>query len=111
MYKEYTHFLSENEGKAIVLAMRVDGAAFADSKEVQAMEDECELRVKGKKLQLVGHFPPTRTDPYLRLVFPRMLGPKDTQLEFELYIPGVQDRYREVFFKLSDLKFRGKVEY
>jgi hypothetical protein len=110
-YQEYANFLSDNEGKVIVLAMRADRKAFADPKEVQAMEDECELRVKGKKLPLIGHFPPTATDPYLRLVFARMVGPDEDQLQFMLYIPGVPDRYREAFFKLSDLKFHGKVEY
>ena len=110
-YAEYADFLAENEDKVIVLAMRADPAAFAHADEVKTMEDECELRLKGRKLHLTGHFPPTISDPFLRLVFPRMLSPEDTQLQFMLYIPGVRDRYREAFFKLKDLMYKGKAEF
>ena len=49
-------------------------------------------------------------DPYLRLVFPRQIGPKDKTIEFDLYLPGVPDSYRIAEYVIKEMMYRGKLE-
>jgi len=74
------------------------------------MEEESILKVGKKKYQMTGHFPPTPADPYLRLVFPRPIGPNDKSLVFELYLPGVGNTYRTVEFRIKELGYKGTPE-
>ncbi|HUQ92205.1 MAG TPA: hypothetical protein VM120_11040 [Bryobacteraceae bacterium] len=107
---EYEIFLSENEGKVIVLAVRNPNLlALAEDAEVKRMEEESILKVGKKKLKMSGHFPPAEFDPVLRMVFPK---PAEAvkELNFELYIPGVTGPYRQAVFKLKDLNYQGKPE-
>jgi hypothetical protein len=109
--EEYRDFLRENQGKQIVLAVALpDRKALEDPVEVRRMEEECVLKVGRKKYQMTGHFPPGKTDPYLRLVFPRAVTVADRSLVFELYVPGLPSPYRRVEFRVQDLAYRGAVE-
>jgi len=68
------------------------------------------LKVGRKKYKITGQFPPTPMDPYLRLVYPREVGPNDKSLVFELYLPGVGRTYQIVEFRMKELLYRGKPE-
>jgi hypothetical protein len=64
----------------------------------------------GKKTyKIVGHFPPTKDDPVLRLVFPREAESTDKNVIFHLYLPGVPFPERELEFRVKDLIYHGKL--
>jgi hypothetical protein len=109
--QEYEEFLRDNQGRYIVLAVQLSSpGALADPKEVSRMEEESFLRVDRKKIKMTGHFPPTASDPYLRLVFPRAIEPGTKSVVFDLYLPSVPSPYRQVEFWLRDLLWKGKPE-
>ncbi|MDX2154295.1 MAG: hypothetical protein SFV54_26375 [Bryobacteraceae bacterium] len=109
---DFTDFLSAHEGKAIILAIRIDNPlALSDGEESRRMESESVLRVGRRKHKLIGHFPPSREDPFLRLAFPRDVPPAERKLTFELYVPGASYPYRVIEFVLKDLAWRGAPAY
>ncbi len=108
---DYRDFLRENPGKYIVLAVALpDPQALADVRESHRMEEECRLRIGRRKHNLAGHFPPTPSDPYLRLIFPRTIDSDTKILRFELYLPSVPAPYRNVEYRLQDLLYKGSPE-
>jgi hypothetical protein len=108
---EYADFLRDNEGKYIVLAVRLPSPKlFADAAEVKRMEEECVLKVGPKKYKMTGHFPPSPSDAWMRLVFPRVVTHADKSFRFELYIPAVQDPYRFAEFRVADMMYKGRLE-
>lgn len=106
MTLEYRAWLRENRAAAIVLAVAVPKSG----EDTQRMEDECVMRVGRKKFKMIGHFPPTGKDPYLRLAFPREVKAADKSVAFELYLPGVAMPYRAVEFRIKDMMVNGKLE-
>lgn len=109
---EYEAFLRENQGRVIVLAVRLAQLpALEHEAERRRMEQDCVLRVGRRKYRLTGHFPPTPDDPCLRLVFPRQAGPADKTLRFDLYLPGVPHPDRWAEFRFSRMKYRGETAY
>jgi len=112
LHEDYELFLRENAGKVIVLAVKSSVAEFsADEAEVKRMEEESVLKVGRRKYKLSGHFPPSRTDQYLRLIFPREVKADDKALDFQVYVPGLSSPFREARFPLKDLQYKGKLEY
>lgn len=110
-FREYKAYLEENHGKIIVVAVRIDKPlALLDAAESRAMEEQSFLKAGRKKFKIQGHFPPTDTDPMLRLVFPRVVGEHDKDISFELYVPGVPGQYRQASFPLKALRFKGELE-
>ena len=108
---EFVEFLSKDRGKSIVLAVAYpDQRPLADAAEAKKMEEESILRIGRKKYHMTGHFPPTPSDPYLRMVFPRELGRTDKSLVFELYLPGTGSGYGMAEFRLKELVYRGNAE-
>jgi hypothetical protein len=108
---EYRLWLEDNRATQIVVAIRMaTNQGLLDDREVRRMEDESVLRVGKKKLKMTGHFPPSASDPYLRLAFPREVQLSDKTLAFDLYLPGVSAPFRTVEFKLKDMQVRGKLE-
>lgn len=109
--EEYREFLKAQKEKPIVLTIHFpDPLALADGALSRRMEEECVMKIGRKKYKMTGHFPPAPDDPYLRLVFPRAVGPKDKIIEFELYLPGAPDPYRTVEYELKNLVYKGKLE-
>jgi hypothetical protein len=107
---EYGAFLEKDHGEHIVLAIAYrDPRPLADANEARRMEEESVLQVGKKKYKITGQFPPTPSDPYLRLVYPRKVTPADKSLVFDLYLPGVSG-YHTVEFRLKELLYRGKPE-
>jgi len=110
-YDEYRQLLAENPGKYIVLAVRLPHPdALSDPNESNRMESETYLQVGKRKEKLVGHFPPTPSDPMLRLIFPQAVEPGDKVFRLELYLPSVPAPYRRVEFYLKELLYQGKPE-
>lgn len=111
-WQEYRDYLAENAGKSIVVAMRaLKSESYLDNSEVKRMEDESYLKIGKRKYRVTGHFPPSSTDPFARLVFPREVRPGDKNLLFELYIPGSGSPYRRAEFVLKELVYRGQPAY
>ena len=109
---DYRDYLRANPGKHIILAIRMPPLEdLVDTSERRKMEQECVMKVGRKTIQIVGHFPPTRSDPYLRLLFPRVVDPVNNTISFELYIPSVKKPYRTVAFFLKEMKYKGSLEY
>jgi hypothetical protein len=111
-WDEYREYLLANGGRYIVLAIRVlNPESFLDNSETRHMEDDSYLRAGKRKLKVAGHFPPSSSDPYVRLVFPRELPPGDRSLKFDLYVPGAGSPYRQVEFSLKEMVYRGRPSY
>jgi hypothetical protein len=111
LYEEYIAFLEEDAGKSIILSIRMnDRSGMESGAETGRMEEMSTLRAGKAKLKLSGHFPPSSSDPYLRLVFPRQIPEDAKSLVFEVYLPGIPLPHRRVQFDLKEMKFRGKLE-
>lgn len=110
LLEEYLDFLKDNPGRYIILAVFVAVPQYLTEKRTHEMEDKCFLRVGKRKYRMVGHFPPTQWDPYLRLVFPRDIQPDDQTLSFDLYLPGVPAPFRSVDFPIKSLIYNGQPE-
>jgi hypothetical protein len=109
--EEYRLWIEDNRPSQIILAIQIpDQKSFSDQKEVRQMEKECVMLVGKKKIQMTGHFPPSPTDPYLRLAFPRRAQGTDKVVGFDLYLPGVTVPFRHVEFVLKDLLVNGRLE-
>jgi hypothetical protein len=109
--EEFADFLKENEGNYIVLAVPAPNPkVFEDAAEVKRIEEECVLKVGKKKYKMTGHFPPSPSDAWLRLVFPRVVTEADKSFRFELYIPWITDPYRFAEFQVKDLMYKGRLE-
>lgn len=109
--EEYPEFLRENEGEYIVLAVQVrDNSILEDPLEFKRLQDQCILKVGGKRYNMVGHFAPSPADAMLRLVFPRVVTAADKRFRFELYIPGTKFPYSFAEFRVDELKFKGGLE-
>ncbi len=107
---DYAAYLSENREKAIVLAIPYRSAnSLGNPDEVHSLEEESVMVVARRTYKLIGYFPPTRSDPVLRLVFPREVQPTDKSVVFRLYLAGISFPEREVQFRVKDLMYHGKL--
>ncbi len=110
--REYFDFLEENRDRYIVLAVRIPLPQYLlTRKATKKMEERCVMIAGGRRYRIVGHFPPTAADRYLRLVFPRIEAPAGGAIEFNLYVPGVPLPFRRVRFEVDRLKYRGRPEF
>jgi len=109
--EDYREFLRYEAAKHIVIAISGTTAeAMSNGDETRMMEKECVMKVGRKKYKMTGHFPPSSGDPYLRLIFPRMVTDSDKEIVFQVYVPGAVPPYREALFKVRELYHRGKLE-
>lgn len=108
---DYLTYLSENRDKHLVLAIPYDKVTqMQKADESRKMESETMMMIGRKSYKMIGHFPPTPSDPVLRLVFPREVQPTDKKVVFRLYLPGVEFPEREAEFQVKELLYRGKLE-
>jgi hypothetical protein len=109
--EEYRQLLEDNPGKYIVLAVRVARPEFLENeRELKTMEEKCVLRFGRARHRIVGHFPPTPADPYLRLVFPQAVTGTEREFSFELYLPGVPMPFRQLLFEVGPMRSKGSLE-
>jgi hypothetical protein len=107
---DYVGYVTENGEENFVLAVsypRLSGLGNAE--EEKRMEDECAMIVGHRTYHIVGHFPPTVSDPVLRLVFPRRVKESDKAIDFVLYLAGLPFPERQVEFRTKDLQFHRKL--
>ena len=100
---EFNEYADKHAGNVIILAVVCDPNALADGQDARKLEEESYLKVGKKKFKLMGHFPPTPSDPLLRLIFQRDVEAKAKLLEFEFYLPGGPSPYRQVSYKIAEL--------
>ncbi len=108
---DYLDYLRDNRENAFILGIPYSKpAAFDNAEDERRMQTESRMKIGKKTYRILGHFPPTPSDPVFRLVFPREVKPTDKTIEFQLYVPGVPFPEREVLFYVKDLLFHNKVE-
>ena len=108
---DYLTYLSQNRDTHFVLAVTYpERARLGKAEEERRLENETVMRVGGKDYPISGHFPPTPSDPVLRLIFPREVRTTDKRVVFRLYLPGINFPDRELEFTVKDLMYRGKLE-
>jgi len=108
--EEYRAWLEDNRVTQIVVAVRIaNNKGFFDEKEMHSMEEESVMHVGRKKFKMTGHFPPSASDPYLRMAFPREVTASDKTVSFDLSLPGVEMPFRQIEFKVKDLMVGGKL--
>ncbi len=111
MADDYSAFLQDYPGQYIVVAAQLQRPEFLERpEELRRMEENSFLVVRKERHGLVGHFPPTPGDPYLRLVFPRAVRRTDRLFYFDLYLPGVRKPFRRLVFDVGELSYRGRLE-
>ncbi len=108
---DYVDFLRDNRGTQIVLAIRLPNwDPDADPADTRRMQQESVLRISRRQFKMTGYFPPSPSDPYLRLAFPKEIAVGDKALLFELYVPGVPHPMRELEFRFKELRYHGRLE-
>jgi hypothetical protein len=111
MKEEYRVWLQDHRASQIVLAISAGkNQQLSDESEIRRMEEQSVMIVGRKKYKMIGHFPPSEGDPYLRLAFPREVTVNDKMVTFELYVPGVGAPFRSAEFKVKDMIVKGKLE-
>jgi hypothetical protein len=107
---DYAAYVTEHRAEVVVLAIAYPALkALGDAAQNRRMEEESLLKVGRATYHLVGHFPPTPSDPVLRLVFPRVVKESDKDADFELYLAGLPFPEREAVFRVKDLTYHGKL--
>jgi hypothetical protein len=112
---DYSYFLFRNREDHFVLAISLPSAAaglkgLKKAGEEHRMLEESEMLVGAKSYRMTGYFPPTDSDPVLRLVFPREVKLSDKFVLFRLYLPGMDFPDREIQFRVKELAYHGKLE-
>jgi len=108
---DYLDYLSQHRDDSIVLAVTYPTlAGLGQAEETKQMEEESLMVIGRKEYKILGHFPPTPSDPVLRLIFPRMVRPSDKTVLFRLYLAGIKFPEREIEFRVKDLMYQGKLE-
>lgn len=107
---EYLEYLDQHKGEVIALSAPLDPNALADGQEAKQFEEQTMMKAGKKKHKMMGHFPPTPSDPVVRMLFPRDVDAKTKQLEFDLYVPGTGSPYRSVYYKLAEMMVGGQLE-
>ena len=108
---DYLEYLRDNRQQNLVLAITYPTlAGMGEAKESKKMEEESVMVIGKKTYHLVGHFPPTPSDPVLRMVFPRAVKATDKTVIFRLYLGGLNFPEREVEFRVRELTYQGKLE-
>ena len=108
---DYLEYLRDHRDDSFVLAVTyptLAGLGHAD--ESKRMEEETAMWIGRKEYKILGHFPPTPSDPVLRLIFPRVVKSTDKSALFRLYLAGLNFPEREVEFRIKDLTYQGKME-
>ena len=108
---DYQDYLRDNREANFVLAIPYPSlAGLGVAREMKRLEEETAMLVGRKTYGIEGYFPPTPSDPVLRIVFPRRVELSDKTVVFRLYLPGVKLPEREVEFRVKDMVYRGKLE-
>jgi len=109
-WDEFQEFLERDTAKYIVLAVAIPAEATREASEMSLMENQSVMKLGKQKTKMSGYFPPSPTDPYTRLIFPRAGTEKAKELVFELFLPGTGTPYRQVYYPTKGMNYRGRLE-
>lgn len=109
-WDEFQEFLERDTAKYIVLAVAIPAEATREASEMSLMENQSVMKLGKQKIKMSGYFPPSPTDPYTRLIFPRAGTEKAKELIFELFLPGTGTPYRQVYYPTKGMNYRGRLE-
>jgi hypothetical protein len=108
---DYVEYLRDHREDTFVLGVTYPRLpSFGKPGEDKRMEEETAMRIGKKEYGISGHFPPTPSDPVLRLIFPRTVKETDKTIVFRLYLPGLSFPEREAVFSVRELKYQGRLE-
>jgi hypothetical protein len=108
---DYVEYLRDHRDDSFVLAVTYPTlAGLGQADESKRMEEETVMLIGRREYKILGHFPPTPSDPVLRLIFPRVVKASDKSIVFRLYLAGLSYPEREVEFRVKDLTYQGKME-
>lgn len=108
---DYVDYLRDHREDSLVLAVNYPPMlTFGKPGEDKRMEEETVMIVGKKEYHVIGHFPPTPSDPVLRLILPRVVKAGEKTVVFRLYLPGINFPEREAVFQVKDLVYQGKLE-
>jgi len=112
LYDDYRAWVEENAATHIVVAVRPPRPEMlTDAAESRMVERDSKLVVGGKRHAVKVMFSPSKSDPWLRLAFPRAVRESDKQFDIEIYLPGGSGNYHTAVFALKDLTWKDKPEY
>jgi hypothetical protein len=107
---DYNEYVTEHRSDIFVLALGYSNLkALGDAAEERRLQEQSVMKIGRRTYHMVGHFPPTDSDPVLRLVFPREVKDTDKDVDFQLYVPGLPFPEREAVFRVRDLLYHGKL--
>jgi hypothetical protein len=107
---DYLDYLREHREDALVLGVTYPRMnTFGKPGEDKQLEVDTMMVIGKKQHHMLGHFPPTPSDPVLRLIFPRVVKTTDKNVVFRLYLPGLSFPEREAVFVVKDLLYQGKL--
>ncbi len=110
--EEYRAWFEDNHESQIVIAIKIGmNPDLSKEAEVRHMEEDSFMQIGRKKIKISGHFPPTPSDPFLRMAFPRQPIGDEKKITFSLYIPGLPLPFREAEFHPKDMVINGKPEF
>jgi len=109
-WDEFQEFLERDISRYIVLAVAIPVEATRDGSEMSLMENQSVLKLGKQKIKMSGYFPPSPTDPFTRLIFPRAGTENAKELIFELFLPGTGTPYRQAFYPRKLMTYRGRLE-
>jgi hypothetical protein len=109
---DYAAYITGHRDQNFVVAIPYANLAkLGKAEEERRLEEETVMLIgKTRRHKMVGHFPPTPSDPILRLIFPREVRPTDKTVIIRFSLPGIDFPDREVEFQVKDLMYRGKLE-
>ena len=74
------------------------------------MENQSIMRIGKQKVKMSGYFPPSPTDGYTRLIFPKGNAGDAKEIVFELYVPGTSMPNRMAIYSRRAINYRGRLE-
>lgn len=108
---DYAAFITAHRDQNFVVAIPYPNLSkLGKAEEERAFEEQTVMLIGKKKVKMAGHFPPTPSDPVLRIIFPREVRPTDKTVIFRLSLPGIEFAERDAEFHVKDLMYRGKLE-
>ena len=111
--EEYGFWFEDNRKDQVILTVRVGNSiAFSDEREIRRMQESSALHSGNVRAKMSSYFPPSASDPYLHMAFPRsIIKPAEKYLSFAIYLPGIASPFRTVDFVASELITDGKPDY
>ena len=109
-WDEFREFLERDAGKYIVLAVAIPTNATLEAAEMSMMENQSVMKIGKQKVKMSGYFPPSPTDGYTRLIFPKGGAGEAKEIIFELFIPGTGMPNRMAIYSRKGMSYRGRLE-